>query len=60
MSVDALIAQGYQLYQAIGKSLDTKQQIFVSEHYKGLVDFVSSDAGKKAVNDFVNAWRNSK
>lgn len=46
----------YQLKQSIGGALSEEQQLFVSAHYGNLINFTNSDAGKKAVSDFVDAW----
>lgn len=44
------------LWQSVGAALTEAQQIFVSQNYPNILNFTNSDAGKKAISEFVNAW----
>jgi len=46
--------------KAIGGALSIDRQLFVSEHYLSLVEFLSSDRGRASVVLFVDAWRAHK
>lgn len=48
------------MYQAIGASLNKEQQLFVSEHYKNIGEFLKTDKGKEAIVGFVKKWQESK
>jgi len=46
----------FQLKQSIGTALTEEQQIFVSQNYPNILNFTNSDAGKKAISEFVQTW----
>ena len=46
----------FELQPALGAALPPDYQIFVSRHYMGLIEFLRTDAGKKAAQGFVEAW----
>lgn len=46
----------FQLRGSIGAALTEEKQIFVSQNYPNILNFTNSDAGKKAISEFVAAW----
>ena len=46
--------------KAIGSALSLDRQLFVSEHYLSLVEFLTSDRGRASIVLFVDAWRAHK
>jgi hypothetical protein len=46
----------FELQPVLGAALPPDYQIFVSQHYMRLVDFLRSAEGKKAAQEFVESW----
>lgn len=42
---------------AIGKALTKDQQLFVTNNLVGVVEFLYSEEGKKAIQNFVMEWQ---
>lgn len=57
--VSSEIAMLYRARGAIGAALNQHGQIFVSRYYQELPAFLESEAGQKAIQDFVTAWGTS-
>ena len=47
----------FNLKNAIGEALPLEQQLFVSENYVKLEMYLHTDAGKKALQTFIEDWQ---
>lgn len=45
-----------KIYESIGHALNQEQQLFVSKEYVNLHHYLNSDAGKKALQVFIDTW----
>jgi len=60
MNLELLIAILASIKPVVGAALNIHQQLFVSQNYQELLQFINTDEGRVATRNFVDAWRKSK
>lgn len=53
------IQKFYQARHKLGQALSAEQQIFVSEHWQRVEEFLASEKGRTAAALFVDEWMES-